>query len=274
MSALLQPIGVILPALYFFTAVLYGMAFGGERSPRLFERRRPVFRVVLLLHGLWLLAHARAAGSLPVGNTWMLVSAISWTTALLFGGITWRQSQATVGFFVIALCSLLQLFASAFGPLAPIATAPADTFRILHSVTSILASAALLLSGIYGFLHILLYRQMRQRTFGPIFRALPNLELLAGMMRRAALAGFVFLTIGLNLGIIMGHARSNDGFDYGDPHVILTLALWVHFGAISFSRYIRGLTARRASYAAFAGLVSLLLLIVLTLLPSVTAHAL
>jgi NAD(P)-dependent dehydrogenase (short-subunit alcohol dehydrogenase family) len=118
------------------------------------------------------------------------------------------------------------------------------------------------------------YRQMRRRTFGPLFRALPNLELLSRMMRRAALAGFLFLTVGLNLGILIGHSTRPDGFDYTDPHVLLTLALWVHFGLIAFSGSIRGLTARRASWAATAGLVSLLLLIVLTLLPSLTSHAL
>lgn len=274
MSALLQALGVVLPVAYLVTTGFFAMAFGGEHAPQVRGPRRVLFHATMVLHGLFLLLHARASGSVPVGDTWMLVSAITWVTALLFAGITWRHSQATVGAYVLGLCGCLQLCASALGPLAPLESQPFDAFRLLHSGTSILASAALLLSGIYGFLHLVLYRQMRRRHFGPLFRALPDLELLARMMRRAALAGFLFLTVGLNLGIVLGHSRRPGGFDYADPHVVLTLALWIHFGLIAFSRNIRGLTARRASFAATAGLVSLLLLIVLTLVPSLTSHAL
>jgi hypothetical protein len=93
------------------------------------------------------------------------------------------------------------------------------------------------------------------------------------MTRRAALSGFVFLTIGLNLGFFVAHRDHVDGFGYTDPHVLLTLFLWVHFGIVAFSGRIPGLSARRASLAASAGLVALVLALFVTLFPSITFHS-
>ena len=53
MNAFVQATTVLLPTAYLVAAVLYGMAFAGERQPTLAPRlRRPVLAVALLLHGL------------------------------------------------------------------------------------------------------------------------------------------------------------------------------------------------------------------------------
>jgi hypothetical protein len=78
------------------------------------------------------------------------------------------------------------------------------------------------------------------------------------MVRRTALAGFACLTLGLNVGIGLGHARPIHEFRYKDPQVILIIGLWIYFGVIAFSRRIPGLNARRASTMAIGGLLALL----------------
>ena len=120
--------------------------------------------------------------------------------------------------------------------------APKNAVAILHIVVMLLASAALVLSGVYGWLHLVQYRQMRRRAFGRLFRNLPSLELLSATTRRAALAGFVCLTIGLNVGIGLGHATPETAFRYTDPEVVLVMALWIHFGVIAFSGGFHGRT--------------------------------
>lgn len=274
MSRAIQVLIVVVPPAYLATAILFGMAFAGARQPRLASpARRIAFALTLVAHGTLLALQARAAGGFPHVTTWLLVSAVAWTTALLFATVSWRSQQETPGAIVLGLVGLLQLVASALGPLAPL-PGEGTAFRYVHVGTSVVASAALILSGVYGSLHLLLYRQMRERRFGPLFRELPNLDLLAKMTRRSALAGFLFLTLGLNVGIWMAHRFATRGFQYEDPHVLLTLALWIHFGVIAFSSWIRGLTARRTSFAAAAGLLTLLLLMLLTLVPSFTFHSL
>jgi HemX protein len=140
-------------------------------------------------------------------------------------------------------------------------------WAISHVVMSTVAAAALVLSGVHGLLYLLLFREMRERRFGRWFDHLPDLDVLSKMTRRAALIGFIGLTVGLNVGIGLAHAERLPGFDYKNPEVLLSLLLWVHFGVIAFSEKIRGFGARRASYAAAGGLVALLLSLFLVFLP-------
>lgn len=273
MSATIQALLVLLPFGYLVAAVFYGMAFAGENQPPLARLRLPFFIAPLAVHvGLFWL-YWEEAGAFPIVGTWLVISAVALVTALIFAGITSRSPQPSVACIVLLVVTMLQLFASAFGPLRVQVAGEVSPFTLLHAATSVVAAACLILSGTYGFLYILLYRQMRSKHFGPLFKELPSLELLTHTTRRAALVGFLFLTVGLNVGIGMGHKLAVGKFDYTDPHVILTIALWIHFGVIAFSRKIRGLTARRASIAAAAGLVTLLLTLLLTLLPAVTSHA-
>jgi hypothetical protein len=55
--------------------------------------------------------------------------------------------------------------------------------------------------------------------------------------------------------------------------VFLSLVLWIHFGVIAFSRFIRGFSARRAAFAATGGLIALLLSLLLILFPGMSFHS-
>jgi ABC-type uncharacterized transport system permease subunit len=174
---------------------------------------------------------------------------------------------------VLGLVFVVQALASSLGPIVPVARATGmGIFQVLHVGTSVLAAAALVLSGVHGILYLVLFREMRERRFGALFDHLPNLDVLARMTRGAALFGFIGLTIGLNLGIWIAHRDHLPGFAYRDPEVLLSLALWVHFGVIAFSASIQGFGARRASFAAAGGLVALLLSLTLVLFPGISFH--
>lgn len=274
MIAFLQAATVLLPLVYVLTSVLFGMAFGGDRAPEFASRLRgPLLGLALLLHAALLTAHAVHAGQFPVREVWLVISCTALVMALLYALLGSRSQRPAVGALVVGTATLLQTLASAFGPMHVEPAEPLKPGTILHVVTVSLASAALVLSGLYGYLHLTMLRQMRNKRFGPVYRQLPDLEQLAHLTRGAALAGFLFLTVGLNVGIALGHQRVAR-FDYLDPQVLLTMVVWVHFGLIAFSRHIRGWTARRASIAAVAGLVTLLLTIALTLIPAVKLHRL
>ena len=254
--------------------LLYAMAFAGERGPRVQRVRPVVLRVLLALHlGLFAL-HGAAAGGFPAFDAWLSVSAVTLALVGLFVVVTRRHDQATVGALVLLVVAALQMLSGMFGPMeAIVAERAPSTATNLHVITAVIATAALILSGLYGFLYLTLLRQMKRQTFGPIFRQLPDLTQLARMTRRAALAGFLGLTLGVNVGIGLAHAKGTVGFQYTDPIVILVLVLWLHFGVIAFSGKIRGVTAQRASFAAVAGLTVLVATLFLAIVPGATFHA-
>lgn len=275
MNVFVQAATVLLPTAYFAAATLYGMAFAGERQPSFAPvARRVVLILTLALHLALLLARAQVAGTFPIDGAWLTVSASCWTVAVLFALITFRSRVPAIGGIVLGMVALLQTGASALGPVRATPLEPTDPGTVLHVVTVVLSAAALVLSGLFGFLHLWQLRQMRGRHFGPVYRELPDLEQLVRLTRVTALVGFILMTAGLNVGIGMAHARGTEGFDYLDPHVFLTIAIWVHFGLIAFSRHIRGINARRASLAAVWGLAVLLVTIALTLVPKATFHRL
>lgn len=264
---------VILPPAYLTLAFLYGMSFAGDAQPDFARYRNPMLVAVLALHASVFVMNALVTGA-PLANGPRIVSAVALTVGLLFCLVTINARQPTVACLLFLLVFFLQLGASAFGPLG--ADAPAnfpDAVQNIHTLTMLLATAALVLSGIYGLLHLFLYRQLKAQRFGPIVQRLPNLEQLARTTRLAALAGFVFLMLGVNVGIGIAHARGVANFSYTDPIVLLYLGIWAHFGVIAFSRRIAGVTARRASFAAVGGLATLLIAIAIHSVPGATFHA-
>jgi len=273
---IVQALGVALPLLYLLSAILYGMAFAGSKQPRFVQVRRLFLLCTVAAHGGFFVAHWQAAETLPALSTWLLLSAVVFAMVFLFLIISVRAPQPTAASIVLTLAAILQFLASAFGPLQsvpPTARATSTSLVALHAATSVLAAASVLLSGVYGCIYLLLYRQMRAKRFGPLYQQLPDLSLSARMTRRAALAGFLLLSIGLNIGIWVAHRDSIADFNYTDPTVLMTLVIWLHFGLIAFSQVIRGITARRASIAAVAGLVVLTVALSVSLMPIFSFHS-
>ncbi len=270
-----QALAVSLPPLYLISSVLHGMAFAGDRSPKIAPLRVWTLRLAVLAHAGLFAASGSALQSFPIVDAFTTLSAVAFTVALFHTFIARSVGHIGAGGIVLSAVFVLQLAASAFGNLNLVPVdEPSSPSRILHVTTIVLASGAVVLSGLHGALYLVLFRQMRRKKFGPLFDHLPDLSLLARMTRYSAMFGFVSLTIGLNVGIAMAHANSVEGFSYRDPSVLLTIFLWIHFGVIAFSRFIKGVSARRASWAATAGLVALLTILLLTLVPNVTFHAL
>jgi ABC-type transport system involved in cytochrome c biogenesis permease subunit len=287
MTPAIQVLSVLLPSAYLLAAILHGMAFGGSGAPQVVGLRRGVLSGTLLVHVAYFFFRARALGHFPVSDVWSTLSAVALSTSALFvvvvraaksrpdeGTENRQTSYAGTGGIVLGLVFLLQLISSAFASkeLLP-RVGGMGPFQVLHVATSVLATAALLLSGVHGILYLTLFRQMRERRFGALFAHLPDLDVLARMTRSSALAGFLFLTIGMNVGIAMAHAEKSQGFHYSSPEVLLSIVLWIHFGVIAFSRHIRGFSARRASFAAAGGLVALLLSLMLILFPGLSFHS-
>ena len=78
----------------------------------------------------------------------------------------------------------------------------------------------------YGFLYLVLYKDIKYNRFGLIFNRLPNLEVLEKLSYYSAVIGFFGITIAIVIGLIwLPQAFPN--FSYADPKLIGTIAVWV-----------------------------------------------
>ena len=273
-DVLAQALQVALPCGYLMTAMLFAMAYAGDAEPGVARLRLPMLRGLLLLHLLLFGLHGHQSGGFPRFDLWMSVSSVAFATASLFMAVTIRTPQPAVGAIVLLGAGTLQMVSSMFARMQIQGVEPAPIATAAHVITAALACAAVVLSGLYGFLYLLLLRQMKRQTFGALFQRLPDLTQLAQMTRRSALAGFGGLALGVNVGFAIAHSTGTSGFHYADPTVALVLGVWVHFGLIAFSRRIRGITAQRASWAAVGGLAVLIATLFLAVVPGATFHAL
>lgn len=274
MSALLQALTVVLPPLYLLGALLAGFTFGRPPAPRMRLVRRTVSALLLVLHAAWFVVYSERVQGFPIDDLASSLSAVALSTFALQCVLARWFGHGGSGSVVLALIFCLQLVSGCITDLHALPRAGTiEIYGIAHVLTSVVSLAALLLSGVHGLLYLVLLRQMRERHFGALFAGLPDLDILARLTRGAAFAGFVGLTIGLNVGIWMAHRDHSSGFAYRESEVALSILLWLHFGAIAFSGFVRGFNARRASVAATVGLLVLILSLALVLIPGTTFHS-
>lgn len=274
MKATYQALSTFLPFVYLVTAFVCAMHFGGPNAPRVVGLRRGLKLLAVVAGVGLLLVRWQAFDGFPIFDTWSTLSAVAIGLTVLYIASAPRGAAPGVGAVVFLVATVMQVLANAFGPAQAHAPLPySNTFYLFHALTSVAAAGALALSGIEGALYLLVFRQMRNRRFGPLVQRMPSLDALAVHTRRAALAGFLLLAIGVNVGIGWAHAAGVEEFHYGDPWVMAMIVLWVHFGIVAFSRRIPGLSARRASIAAAAGLTVFLAFSLLALVPRFTFHA-
>jgi ABC-type uncharacterized transport system permease subunit len=264
----------LVPVGYFAVARRAGADFRGERKTEPAARSLRLLEIAVLgAHLLLGLLLGLREGRVPISNGPQMLSALA---LALFGTffLATRGGEARgLTVFVAPAAFVLQVLASGFGleRAAPAAPGRGGLFAV-HVATAVLAASVMVLSGLAGWLYLLLERQMRRKTFGLLFARLPNLSELATLNRRAALLGFLCMAVGVNWGIWLAHDAGTPGFSYRDPKVVATLALWVHFGLIALPRRFAYVTGRRAASAAAFGLVLLCVTFLMSAVPGLSFH--
>lgn len=265
----------LLPALYL------GLALGAPRagapaesatSGRFFARL--LTWLAILLHGAFFALVHEEAGLFPLVLPGAATSALALALVVVYGWVEWRSGVSSLRGAVFVTAFVIQCVATAVG-FSPAGIPPvATSIFVTHVVTIIASVATLFLSGFFGAMYLVTEAEMRAQRFGPLFARLPKLSELAAMMRLAANAGFLLMTVGYNLGIWQAHDSGRAGFSYLDPMVLITMATWVVFGLIGLSRWVRFLSGRKAAVTAILGLVLLVLTIVVSAVPGLSFHKL
>jgi len=148
-----------------------------------------------------------------------------------------RTNASTTGVLILALAFVFQTVSSMF--IRDLLTIPDYLHSLVlgfHVTTALLGYTGISLSAAYGFLYLMLYRDMKTANFGKMYERLPNLETLETMSHRAEVLGFVMLSVAIIVGLVW-LPRVFADFSYWDPKLVGSVVIWL--------LYAVGLAAKR-----------------------------
>jgi ABC-type transport system involved in cytochrome c biogenesis permease subunit len=249
---LINALNILLPTLYVLSWALYAFLF--FRNDPFAERAAPVLLLVTgALHGVDLLCRAFYYRHFPIATVFEAFSVLAFAVLVVYLIIEWRTRVRTTGMFIVGFVVIFQLVSSAF------ITAPSDfsdllrepTF-VLHASTAVLGYSGMAISAIYSLLYLMLFYDIKTQRFGIIYKQLPSLEVLGAFTYRAAMLGFLFLTVAMGLGLVL-LVKVYGTYWRWDPKLAVTFVAWLIYSLCVVAKKLWGWSARRVAFVSLAG---------------------
>lgn len=174
---------------------------------------------------LALLERSRWIQSVPYDDLYGSMALFAWLLGVTYLGLEIFHRQRTVGAFVtLLLTGWLAVLAIAAHDIEPGPPMPRGALFAFHVTLNTWAYAAFALSFILSMIYLAQDRLLRSRRLGAPFWRFPALDVLDRMARSSVYVGLGALILGVTFGLLWEH-RLSGGYSWGDPKVIVTLAI-------------------------------------------------
>jgi ABC-type transport system involved in cytochrome c biogenesis permease subunit len=206
----------------------------------------------IAMHYFALLERSRWTHTVPYNDLYGSMSLFAWLLGVTYLGLELFHRQRSVGAFVTLLLIVWIVILSALAPneVSPPPPARGPLFAF-HVTLETWAYAAFALSFVLSLIYLGQDRVLRSRKLAPPFWRFPALDVLDRMARSSVLVGLTALLLGVIMGFVWEH-RLSGGYSWGDPKVIITLAILVGYAAyLRLSRSTTWRGARAAKLCAF-----------------------
>jgi ABC-type uncharacterized transport system permease subunit len=252
---------------------LYWAAFGAY-AWHFARRNATVGRAATALLGLAALAHTfivgmqtMELGQVPITSATAAISMFVWLLALSYLYTELTTGERAMGVFILPLLVCLQAI-PAFRPERDVRSAvlQGPLFGV-HVSSLLLAYASFALACVIGITYVLLFNEIKAKHLGFFYARLPSLQVLDRMNQRAIVIGWIFLTIGICVGVFWTvQARRYaeavpqiQAMSLQDPKIIVALICWAMYSFELFAARRIGWGGRRTAYLSTVGFVIVLL---------------
>lgn len=183
----------------------------------------------LIAHTSYLVTRSQNSGLPPlVGSShdWLLV--LAWLGGLLYLIALMTGERITLGLFLLPIMLGLIILAMFVDNVAgdEVREVAAHRWGMLHAATLMIGMGSVAAATICALMYLLQHQKLRGHTSALHRLQLPNLERLTAINRWLVIGTVVMLTIGLATGFILAVSAQEDRFDWSDPIVIGTTAVW------------------------------------------------
>ena len=256
----------VLPVLYGIIVIQYGVSFFSKNEgqiAKITKFKRPVLVIILLLHAVYFALRIITYGHAPITTSYEILTLLAFSITLNYFFIELKTNVRETGFFILLIAGIVQLISSIFIQELRVINPVLKNYLLgFHVAFILIGYSAITISGIYGFLYILLFRAIKENKFGSFYKRLPSLHLLEALTYSALTLGFIFLTLTILIGLIW-LPHSIDNFSYTDPKLVATFIIWVLYAIGIVSKTLGNFQSKTIMKMAFAGFVFTMLSVVL-----------
>ncbi len=201
------------------------------------------------------------SGHIPVAGATPAISTFVWLLALAYLYMEMTTDERAMGVFILPLIVALQVIPAVDPGIEDRAAVLQSPWFGVHVSSLLFGYASLALACVIGLTYVLLFKEIKAKQLGVFYARLPSLQVLDVMNRRAIVVGWIFLTIGLIVGVIwVEQARIIDPHDprvqamsLGDPKIFVALISWAVYSFEMVAMRLASWRGRRTAWLSIIG---------------------
>jgi ABC-type transport system involved in cytochrome c biogenesis permease subunit len=248
-----------IPLLFYVTAAAaYGAHFAW-RDPRVGRLATGLLAGGLLAHTFLIGMQTVQAGHAPLVGTTAAISAFVWLLGLAYLYLELTSNERSMGLFVAVLLATLGIIPALDGEVAQRPEVLRSPLFTIHVMSMLLAYASFALASVLGITYVLLFKEIKAKHLGVFYTRLPSLGVLDVMNGRAVAVGWIFLTIGLVVGVVWASQVQSSpdpraqNMSLADPKILVAVVSWVLYSFALYARRAIGWNGRRAAVLSAVG---------------------
>ena len=252
--------------LYAAAGVAYGIYFA-KRQPGAGRLATTLLLFGALVHTFVIGMQTMEVRHVPFANPSRAISTFVWLFTLSYLYLELTTDERNMGVFIMPIVVALQAIPAVYPGTEhsdPVLDSP---WFWVHVSSLLFAYASFALAGVLGLTYVLQFKEIKKKHLGYLYTRLPSLQMLDAMNSRAVAIGWLFLTIGVAVGIVWtAQARSIAPHDSNlqamaidDPKIFFAVLTWAVYSFAVVARRTMGWNGRRAAWLSAVGFVIILL---------------
>lgn len=225
-----------------------------RKENHLFRGALACFCIGLVVHFVAIVQLGVLAGALPVNNFNETLSLCAFLLGLSYLVVYWRYQFETLSLCIFPLVFLMtQVGAMEF----PVGSWSDNRVRsawlLLHIFLVLLGYAGIALTSVASVFYLIRERQLKQKTVSTsrLFDRLPPLGTLDNLITSSMSFGFVFITLGVIVGITWAFIEFGTSW-MGHATIVISIATWLFYLLMIFLRVTAGWRGRKAAFMALS----------------------
>ena len=252
--------------LYGAAAVAYAIHFA-KRQPAMGRAATTLLLLGALAHTFVIGMQTMEVRHVPFANPSRAVSSFVWLLALSYLYLELTTDERAMGVFILPIAVGLQaipVVSPGVENADPVLDSP---WFWIHVASLLFAYASFALAAMLGLTYMLQFKEIKKKHLGYLYTRLPSLHVLDAMNSRAVVVGWLFLTIGVVVGVVWAaEARALtpenlnlQAMSLQDPKVFIAVLTWAVYSFAVLARRALGWTGRRSAWLSALGFVIVLL---------------